>query len=98
MITLPKTKNHDNEQIARRLAEYCRQEQFTRALEELYVDNAVSVEPFEFPGFQKETKGLKAMLEKDEKFSAKNSKLNRELFYEENRIFILRALVESSGI
>lgn len=58
------------EQIANRLADYCRKEQFTQALEELYADNAVSIEPFEFPGFDKETKGLKAMLEKDEKFSA----------------------------
>jgi len=58
------------EQIATRLADYCRQEQFTRALEELYADHAVSIEPFEFPGFEKETKGLKAMLAKDEKFSA----------------------------
>lgn len=58
------------EQIASRLADYCRKEQFTQALRELYADNAVSIEPFEFPGFEKETKGLKAMLGKDEKFSA----------------------------
>lgn len=57
-------------QIATRLADYCRKEQFTEALEELYADNAVSIEQFEFPGFDKETKGLKAMLEKDRKFSA----------------------------
>lgn len=58
------------EQIAIRLADYCRKEQFTQALEALYADNAVSIEPFEFPGFEKETKGLNAMLEKDKKFSA----------------------------
>ncbi|WP_353719879.1 nuclear transport factor 2 family protein [Dyadobacter sp. 676] len=58
------------EQIATRLADYCRKEQFTQALEELYADNAVSTEPFEFPGFDKETKGLKAMTAKDRKFSA----------------------------
>lgn len=58
------------EQVATRLADYCRKEQFTQALEELYADNAVSIEQFEFPGFEKETKGLKAMMAKDEKFSS----------------------------
>lgn len=58
------------EQIANRLADYCRKEQFTQALQELYSDNAVSIEPFEYPGFEKQTNGLKAMLAKDEKFSA----------------------------
>lgn len=58
------------EQVAARLADYCRNEQFTQALEELYADHAVSIEPFEFPGFDKETKGLKSMIEKDKKFSA----------------------------
>lgn len=58
------------EQIATRLTDYCRKEQFTQALEELYSDHAVSIEQVEYPGFEKETKGLKAMLAKDEKFSA----------------------------
>lgn len=58
------------EQIATRLADYCRKEQFTQALRELYSDNAVSIEPFEYPGFEKQTNGLKAMPAKDEKFSA----------------------------
>lgn len=58
------------EQVASRLADYCRNEQFTQALEALYAENAVSIEPSEFPGFDKETKGLKAMMEKDRKFSA----------------------------
>lgn len=39
------------EQIATLLADYCRREQFTQALQELYADNAVSIEPYEFPGF-----------------------------------------------
>lgn len=58
------------DQIATRLADYCRKEQFTQALEELYAENAVSIEQFEFPNFDKETRGLKAMMEKDRKFSA----------------------------
>lgn len=58
------------DQIATRLADYCRKEQFTLALEELYAENAVSIEQFEFPGFDKETRGLGAMMEKDRKFNA----------------------------
>jgi hypothetical protein len=32
------------EQVATRLADYCRNEQFTQALKELYAENAVSIE------------------------------------------------------
>lgn len=39
------------DQVATHLADYCRKEQFTQALEELYAENAVSIEQFEFPGF-----------------------------------------------
>jgi hypothetical protein len=58
------------EQIADRLADYCRNEQFSLAQAELYADEAVSIEPFEVPGFEKETKGLSALMEKDRKFSS----------------------------
>lgn len=57
-------------QIASRLAEYCRKEEFTQAQEELYADDAVSIEPYETPGFDKETRGLEALKEKDRKFSS----------------------------
>lgn len=58
------------EEIASRLAAYCRKEEFSEAIKELYADEAVSIEPFEFPGFDKETKGLDALMDKDRKFSA----------------------------
>ena len=58
------------EQIATRLANYCRQDQFSLAQKELYADDAVSIEPSEVSGFEKETRGRSALLEKDEKFSA----------------------------
>jgi hypothetical protein len=58
------------EQIATRLADYCRQDQFSLAQEELYADDAVSIEQFEVPGFEKETRGINALKEKDEKFTA----------------------------
>ncbi|HVI47987.1 MAG TPA: SnoaL-like domain-containing protein [Chitinophaga sp.] len=58
------------EQIATRLAEYCRREEFSKAQQELYADEAVSIEPFDVPGFDRETKGLPALIEKDKKFSS----------------------------
>ena len=58
------------EQIAISLANYCRNEQFSLAQKELYADDAVSVEPFEVLGFEKETRGISALEEKDKKFSA----------------------------
>ncbi|MBZ4192605.1 SnoaL-like domain-containing protein [Niabella beijingensis] len=58
------------EQVAYRLAEYCRKEEFSQAQKELYAAAAVSIEPFEVPGFDKETVGLAALKEKDRKFNA----------------------------
>jgi hypothetical protein len=58
------------EQVALRLAEYCRKEEFSLAQKELYADDAVSIEPYEIPGFDKETRGLSALMEKDRKFSS----------------------------
>lgn len=58
------------EQIASQLVAYCRNEEFTRAQQELYAEDAVSIEPYETPGFEKETRGLEALKEKDRKFSS----------------------------
>jgi hypothetical protein len=52
------------QQIANRLAELCRQGQFEAAQKELFADDAVSIEPHEGPDFPKETKGLKAIINK----------------------------------
>jgi hypothetical protein len=57
-------------QIATRLADYCHNDQFSLAQKELYADDAVSIEAFEIPGFEKETRGLSALIEKDRKFSS----------------------------
>ncbi|SKA29168.1 hypothetical protein SAMN04488128_10377 [Chitinophaga eiseniae] len=57
-------------QIASRLAEYCRNQEFSLAQQELYADEAVSIEPADVPGFEKETKGKEALREKDRKFNA----------------------------
>jgi hypothetical protein len=57
------------QQIAERLVELCNKGQYEAAQKELYADNAISIEPFSTPDFEKETKGLKAIIEKGHRFS-----------------------------
>jgi hypothetical protein len=57
-------------EIASRLAELCSQGQFEAAQKELYAADAISIEPYSTPAFEKETKGLDAILEKGHKWSA----------------------------
>jgi hypothetical protein len=52
------------QQIATRLAELCNKGEFEAAQKELFADDAVSIEQHETPGFSKETKGLKAIIQK----------------------------------
>lgn len=57
-------------QIAHRLAELCNQGNFEQAQKELFAEDAISIEPESSPGFDKETKGLNAILEKGKKFES----------------------------
>jgi hypothetical protein len=58
------------QEIADRLVELCRQGEYEKAQKELYANDAISIEPYSTPAFEKETKGLKAILEKGHKFEA----------------------------
>lgn len=58
------------QQIATRLVEYCRSGEFEKAQRELYAENAISIEPHATDAFEKETKGLKAIIEKGHKFQS----------------------------
>ena len=58
------------QQIAHRLAELCNQGDFEKAQKELFAEDAVSIEPEAGGGFEKETKGLPAILEKGKQFGA----------------------------
>jgi len=58
------------QQIADRLVELCRQGQFETTQKELFANDATSIEPYATPDFQKETKGLDAILEKGKKWMA----------------------------
>jgi hypothetical protein len=51
-------------EIADRLAAHCRKGEWEAAQKELFANDAVSIEQEEMPGFSKETKGLKAIIEK----------------------------------
>jgi SnoaL-like domain len=55
-------------EIANRLVELCQKGDFEGAQKELYADDAVSIEPHGTEAFQKETKGLDAILEKGKKW------------------------------
>jgi hypothetical protein len=63
-------------EIAQRLVELCNQGQYEAAQKELYADNAISIEPYSTPAFEKETKGLNAILEKGHKFSSMVEKMH----------------------
>jgi len=51
-------------EIANHLVELCRKGDFETAQKDLFSEDAVSIEPHETPAFDKETKGLDAILEK----------------------------------
>ncbi len=58
------------EAIANRLIELCNQGDFEGAQKELFAEDAVSLEPHGTPDFDKETKGLDAILEKGQKWGS----------------------------
>ncbi|MDO8540071.1 MAG: nuclear transport factor 2 family protein [Opitutaceae bacterium] len=64
------------EEIARRLVALCREQKWEAAQQELYAPDAVSLEPHEIPGFDKETRGLPAILEKGRKFAGMVGKMH----------------------
>src|SRR5215831_782410 len=64
------------QQIADRLVELCRRAEWEKAQQELFAENAVSIEPHASPNFDKETKGLKAIFDKGKKFDAMVEKLH----------------------
>jgi SnoaL-like domain len=55
-------------EIANRLVELCQKGDFEGAQKELYADDAVSIEPHGTADFEKEVKGLDAILEKGKKW------------------------------
>ena len=56
-------------EIAKKLKKYCDKGEFEEALKQLFAEDAVSIEPMATDDFEKETHGLKALLEKSQKWS-----------------------------
>jgi len=65
------------QKIANRLSELCKQGDFMKAQKELFADNAVSIEPNATPAFDKETKGLPAIMQKGEKWQGMVEKTHK---------------------
>ena len=63
-------------EIADSLVSFCRKGDFEAAQKELFSEDAVSIEPMASPAFEKETKGLPAIIEKGHKFDSMVEKLN----------------------
>ncbi|NML22993.1 nuclear transport factor 2 family protein [Pseudoflavitalea sp. G-6-1-2] len=56
-------------EIAGKLADYCRKGEWAQAQHELYAEDVVSIEPYATDNFEKETRGLKNIIAKGEKFN-----------------------------
>jgi hypothetical protein len=56
-------------EIAKKLKKLCEKGEFETAQKELFAKNAVSIEPMASPDFEKETKGLDAILAKSKKWN-----------------------------
>jgi len=65
----------ETKEIAERLVAYCKKADWISAHNELYAQNAKSIEPYATPAFEKETVGLKAINEKIKKFDDMVEKL-----------------------
>ena len=58
------------QQIADRLVALCKQGDWDKAHKELYAEDALSIEPYATPGFEKEVKGMAAIAKKGKDFDA----------------------------
>jgi hypothetical protein len=75
-VTAFQNKTMTTQEIASKLVDLCGKGDFDTAQKELYTDDAISIEPYETPEFPKETKGLKAIIEKGDKFARMTEELH----------------------
>ena len=64
------------EEIAKRLVSLCRESKWEQAQKELFSPDAVSIEPYATPAFEKETRGLNAIVEKGHRFTSMLEKVH----------------------
>jgi SnoaL-like domain len=63
-------------EIADRLVDLCRNGKWEEAQRELFAQDAISIEPHATPAFEKETKGLNAIIEKGYKFQGMTEEMH----------------------
>jgi SnoaL-like domain len=63
------TKTMTTKEIANKLKKHCEKGDFAGAQRELFSKDAISIEPMASQGFEKETKGLDAIIKKGEKWN-----------------------------
>ena len=63
------TKTMTTKEIAKKLKKYCEQGKFEEAQKELFAKDAISIEPMAAGGFDKETRGLDAIIKKGYKWN-----------------------------
>ena len=80
-------------QIGRQLAELCTAGKSIEAIETLYADDVVSVEPMEAPGFAREARGKEAILGKNmfwkENFEAHSMRIDGPFPHGEDRFAVI---------
>lgn len=64
------------QEIAHRLVSLCREGKWDTAQQELFADNAVSIEAEAMPGGSRETKGRAGIIEKGKQFNAMVEKIH----------------------
>jgi hypothetical protein len=74
--TLNQDPNMKTEDIAKRLIAFCKEAKWEAAQRELFADDAVSIEPMASHGFERETRGLPAIIEKGHKFDGMVEKMH----------------------
>lgn len=67
----------DTREIANKLVDYCKRGDWAGAHSELYAKDAISVEPYETPDYDKETRGLDGIRKKGEKFDSSVEKFHQ---------------------
>jgi hypothetical protein len=68
-MTTTATKTMTTKEIAKKLKKYCEQGKFEEAQKELFSKDAISIEPMAGGGFDKETRGLDAIIKKGYKWN-----------------------------
>ncbi len=68
-MTTTATKTMTTKEIAKKLKKYCEQGKFEEAQKELFAKDAISIEPMAGGGFDKETRGLDAIIKKGYKWN-----------------------------